>query len=485
MYEVLEPFIEITAYIIDGYCLCMLFREFGERRIKNDITTNALIVLAWFVINMAIKYFVFANPPFTLGNRMTSFIIRVGAAYLIVVFLYKSRQVIYLFIALLFTALRYIASQIGFSVRLFLVYGAERLMWHVEALNNMTFIKLLIDSIYVFTDMTAVLLIYFSVKIMVREHKYEISDRSTKEIIFYMLPAIMGSLASVVLYFILLMINEQGNIIDYDNYIEIYLFITIVFVAVWMIILYGFRLQTQIMDLQKEQMQKSVYENQILQMQSSMMEMERFYESISHVKHDMKNQMAVLEKLLTYDDAICRQISKNEGITQYFDDMRKTLLALEQKIHTGNVVSDAVIGSKFYYAAKEIKGINLEAGDFILTDKVGVRAYDIGIILNNGLDNAIEACKKVRLNNPDSEVYILIKTFWKQKMFFIEIENSFDGEVKWGKDGYPVTLKSGNGLHGIGLKNIRYCAMKYTGDIDCIAEEGRFILSIMLKGNGF
>ncbi|MDE6606274.1 MAG: ATP-binding protein [Lachnospiraceae bacterium] len=37
-------------------------------------------------------------------------------------------------------------------------------------------------------------------------------------------------------------------------------------------------------------------------------------------------------------------------------------------------------------------------------------------------------------------------------------------------------------IHGIGLKNIRYCAMKYAGDIDCIAEKGRFILSVMLKG---
>ena len=142
--------------------------------------------------------------------------------------------------------------------------------------------------------------------------------------------------------------------------------------------------------------------------------------------------------------------------------MQKTLMNLEQKIHTGNVVSDTVISSKLYYASKELKGIHLEADGFLLTDKVHVRAYDIGIILNNGLDNAIEACRKARLKNQNKELYINIKSFWKHKMFFIEIENSFDGEIVWVKDGFPCSQKADSNIHGIGLKNIRYCAVSYT-----------------------
>lgn len=264
---------------------------------------------------------------------------------------------------------------------------------------------------------------------------------------------------------------------DYDNYKIIYLFIIIVFVAIWLIILYGFRLQEEISDLQEERTQKNILETQISQIQNSMLEMERFYESVRHVKHDMKNQMAVMEKLLCKGEP-----EENKEITQYFNDMQKTLLHLEQKIQTGNVVSDAVISNKFYYAAKEMKDIHLEADSFLLTDDVHVRAYDIGIILNNGLDNAIEACQKARQKHPESKVYIKIKSFWKQKMFFIEIENSFDGEVSWQEDGYPCSTKAEHETHGIGLKNIRYCALKYGGDIDCIAAQDRFILSVMLKG---
>lgn len=477
MYKILEPFIEVTAYIVDGYCLSILFREFSEQRIKKEIFINLLTISSWFAANVAIKYFVFFNSPYTLEKSLLSFALHAGAIYVIGLCFYKGRQVIHLFLTLLFIALRYAFSEIGYSVRLFLVDGLEKLTWHIEAFNNVTTVKLVIDLIYFFMDMTVVALFYFSIKIIVKNHNHSDNERSTKELISYILPAFMGSLVSVALYFMLLMINEQRHIMDYDNYRTIYLFIIIVFIAVWLIILYGFRLQEEITDLQEERTQKSILENQISQMQNSMLEMEHFYESVSHVKHDMKNQMAVMEKLL-----VERQITEDEEIVQYFDDMQKTLMNLEQKIHTGNVVSDAVISSKFYYAAKELEDIHLEAEDFLLTDKVHVRPYDIGIILNNGLDNAIEACQKARLKNPDKELYIKIRSFWKQKMFFIEIENSFDGEMKWGKDGYPCSTKTDSGIHGIGLKNIRYCALEYAGDMDCMAEEGKFILSVMLKG---
>ena len=68
-------------------------------------------------------------------------------------------------------------------------------------------------------------------------------------------------------------------------------------------------------------------------------------------------------------------------------------------------------------------------------------------------------------------------------MFFIEIENSFDGSIIWGNDGYPCSTKKEEGIHGIGLRNIRRCALKYEGDMDCIADNGVFILSVMLKGS--
>ena len=64
----------------------------------------------------------------------------------------------------------------------------------------------------------------------------------------------------------------------------------------------------------------------------------------------------------------------------------------------------------------------------------------------------------------------------------IEIENSFDGAALFHKDsGLPISTKEDKEVHGIGHKNIRKCAVKYGGDMDCIVKENRFILSVMVK----
>ena len=67
-------------------------------------------------------------------------------------------------------------------------------------------------------------------------------------------------------------------------------------------------------------------------------------------------------------------------------------------------------------------------------------------------------------------------------MYFIEIENSFDGSALSRKDsGLPISTKEDKEVHGIGLKNIRKCAVKYGGDLDCIVKGNKFTLSVMVK----
>jgi signal transduction histidine kinase len=67
-------------------------------------------------------------------------------------------------------------------------------------------------------------------------------------------------------------------------------------------------------------------------------------------------------------------------------------------------------------------------------------------------------------------------------MYFIEIVNSFDGSaLSRGDSGLPISTKKDKEVHGIGLKNIRKCAVKYGGDLDCIVEGNKFTLSVMVK----
>ena len=181
--------------------------------------------------------------------------------------------------------------------------------------------------------------------------------------------------------------------------------------------MYGFRIYQDMAALQEERAEKIVLENQISQMQSSMVEMEHLYDGIRSVKHDMKNHMAVLQNLIQK-----RYSGEDEEIRQYFEGMRQSVEQIDSRVHTGNAVSDAVVGSKFRYAAKKVKGIRLDASKFMLTDAVTIKAYDMGIILNNGLDNAVEACMQMREKQPDAEAHITIRSFKAKNMYFIEIE---------------------------------------------------------------
>lgn len=301
--------------------------------------------------------------------------------------------------------------------------------------------------------------------------------RMGKEVAFYLLPSVAGTLVSVLVRLLLITVTDGTPVLLYEKYPALYLIIPMTALVLLGAVVFSFRIYQDMAVLQEERAEKIVLENQITQMQSSMVEMEHLYDGIRSVKHDMKNHMAVLQNLIQK-----RYSGEDEEIRQYFEGMRQSVEQIDSRVHTGNAVSDAVVGSKFRYAAKKVKGIRLDASKFMLTDAVTIKAYDMGIILNNGLDNAVEACMRMREKQPDAETYITIRSFRAKNMYFIEIENSFDGSaLSRGDSGLPISTKKDKEVHGIGLKNIRKCAVKYGGDLDCIVEGNKFTLSVMVK----
>lgn len=110
-------------------------------------------------------------------------------------------------------------------------------------------------------------------------------------------------------------------------------------------------------------------------------------------------------------------------------------------------------------------------------------AFDIGIILNNLLDNAIEACEKLE----QEQRYINLTLKKKNHFLLIEVENSFDGKVIWEDGGIvPMTTKQSDlpdilMEHGIGLKNVKDVADHYLGDMDIKIKNDVFKVTVMLQ----
>ena len=137
---------------------------------------------------------------------------------------------------------------------------------------------------------------------------------------------------------------------------------------------------------------------------------------------------------------------------------------------------------KYHELARTMPEVLLNAEQLLFPENLKIQGYDIGIIIGNALDNAIEACKKLKGKDSRAETFITLSSFSRGKMFFIEVENSFDGKIIRKKySEFPVTDKKDKKAHGIGLSNIKNTAEKYHGGVDWSVENKKFILTIMLQ----
>lgn len=117
--------------------------------------------------------------------------------------------------------------------------------------------------------------------------------------------------------------------------------------------------------------------------------------------------------------------------------------------------------------------------EFYYPEDSCINAFDISVILNNALQNALE-------NTPPRETSrISVSSYRQNNAYMIEIRNSFSGNLQWDRQsGLPVTSRKKADGHGYGLANIRRVAEKYFGDIDIALEDGEFRLSVMLMTEG-
>lgn len=479
MFEVLQELIMVGLYFFEGYCIQYFFCAFVKPKLSKLSCSKYTVSLVWIAVCFLTRALFPQNNSAILILKLFFYI---AVLFLFSLFWYRGSVLKKLSVVIHFAAINELVFFTAYSflyISSWLV-GAAAMQPGIMKLPLSQYTAVLNGIVIVTMLMMMAMrgaLLYFSCKKIVSGYRFREEQRPDREIFFYLLPAAAGIMVSILVRLLLLDMKDGNPVLLYNQYPSLYFIIPLLALVLLWAILKSFRLYQDMIGLQKEQSEKIVLENQVAQMQNSMTEMEHFYRGIRSVKHDMRNQVAVLEQMLVRQEQV-----KSDLISQYFEDMQRTLTQLERTIHTGNAVSDAVVESKFQSAAARIENIRLQAEDFALTKQVRIRPYDIGIILNNGLDNAIEACEALRGTRPEAETYITIRSYWKRNMYFIEIENSFEGVLKMDEaQGYPQTTKADKSLHGIGLRNIRNCAKKYDGDMDCIYGDGRFILSVMLK----
>ena len=98
------------------------------------------------------------------------------------------------------------------------------------------------------------------------------------------------------------------------------------------------------------------------------------------------------------------------------------------------------------------------------------------------MDNAVEACKKLKANEPSADTFIRLRSVQKGNFLILTVENNFYGRlVISGRNEFPETDKADKKSHGIGLANIKNTAEKYQGTMDFRVKDRVFTLSVMMK----
>lgn len=220
--------------------------------------------------------------------------------------------------------------------------------------------------------------------------------------------------------------------------------------------------------LEEEKRKYFVEQQQLLAMRGRIAEVEQFYDGIRRMKHDMRGHLTNIRGLAA--------AGRYEDMEEYLSKMDGSLNAFDFAIQTGNAVADVILNDKRKAAVSQ--GIAFQA-EFIYPASKGYDAYDIGIILGNLLQNALEACVQMT----EKKRYIVCNGRQSGKFFLITVRNSFAGGVRFDPaTGLPLSTKGGDAsLHGIGLSNVKREAEKYMGDMEILTEGNEFRVTVLLQ----
>ena len=196
---------------------------------------------------------------------------------------------------------------------------------------------------------------------------------------------------------------------------------------------------------------------------------EKYHERIRTLRHDMAGKLMILKSFLEKD--------RIGDAKEFLGDMDIELSSEAMQYATNNPVTDAVINE----AAAQAGSMNCDfKSEFLLPDDNGISALDMGIILNNLIDNALDGVLTVA----EDDRFIRLIGEQKDNFYLIKIENSFDGKLKRASDDSIISTKkmdSDTDRHGPGLKSVMRIADKYLGAVDINSDNKVFKVKVMLQ----
>lgn len=181
--------------------------------------------------------------------------------------------------------------------------------------------------------------------------------------------------------------------------------------------------------------------------------------------HDIKNDLCVIVQLL-----------ENERIEDAKNYISKLLPSVKggSAIGLGSSVIAIILYSKRITAKENF--IDLQCA--IEVSHIDIPIVELNSIISNMLDNAIEACNKIRNRKKRK---ITFKVYIVEEHVVIECENTYTGRITLLPDGTIGTSKKDKRNHGLGLGRIEECATKNGGGFLCEYTQDTFMVKVQFN----
>lgn len=479
--DVMDIAMQITWTVI----LCLLYHHFF--RLKFLPGSRWMLFLpgaVWLAVKWIIDSFIVvtvATPTESVKNLLKQLLIY-GCLLLISFLFYQGKKKQLFLIAMLFSAVSETGRFLSFSLSVFWNEAFDLCsQWYEQ-----NYLIIPVEDYMVLIECMSVLLqfsytliflsiVYGTFRYVRRIYKSRELPVQRTEFLFLMFPCTSSFLLCTLLRVIMFTTEDMIPKTLYESFPLLIGIVPLLLVICLFSMLYSIKLYQEMLALNEERNRRAVLEKQIVSMEEHARELERIYSGIRSMKHDMKNQLAVLENMIGRQDG-------REELPGYLEQLSRTLGKLDVPFQTGSTVVDSLLFMKYHEACEKFSRISFETEDLIIPKDCRIQPTDLCIILGNALDNAIEACGKPGADTGEKGRFIRLYSSYRQDMLLLTVENSFNGELKISRGNmFPATTKPDGEAHGIGMHNIRTAAERYRGGVSWEAAENRFMLTVLLN----
>lgn len=466
----------VLEYLLQAWCIDKLFYELlgykdGGGSVKKRNWKTFLVPGVYLAVGLFLYYL-----PYTFQDAILAMLLLVLAVVAVSYVPYRGESAMKSYIAVTYLSIHYLGyNACAYALELIILFQdtACYALWEMGLPNYWFYNCLIVMPSWLLYWLLVLGALYIPVRLLVKNFRHKNVTLTPQKILFLLIPGISGILFGSMAHRFRYILEEITGERLVGTHPQLLFLITVTAVILLACILITATLFQSLEDRRQEEMNRLMLENQVADLSSHIREVEQLYAGIRGMKHDIRNHISNMEALLTK--------GQYEEAKEYGGELEQAMKRLEYRYQTGNPVTDVIINEKAVGAQEQ--GISFRT-EFTFPLDTQINAFDMSILLKNGLDNAMEACAKIRETDKNSTPFIHISSIRNKNSFLIQIENSFCGSLKRNGDGLPATTKREGREHGMGLVNIRTIAGKYAGDIDIETGEDTFLLTILLMCSG-